>query len=46
VDYDHRIYAHTPDNGIEVGWNYKEKDQKLLDLTQILLEMRNNVINL
>lgn len=43
VDYDHRIYAETPDNGIELGWNMQEKDQKLLDLTQILLEMRKNV---
>lgn len=37
IDYDHRIYAQTPDNGLEAAWSGSEKDQKLVDLTQILV---------
>lgn len=44
IDYDHRIYGQTPDNGVEAAWSGNEKDQKLLDLTQVLVEMKKNVI--
>lgn len=44
IDYDSRIYDRTPDNGIELPWDGKPGDSKLLDLTQILLEMLTNVI--
>jgi hypothetical protein len=44
IDFDHRIYQQTPNNGLEVGWNGEEKDSGLLDLSQILLEMLTNVL--
>lgn len=37
IDYDRRIYGKTPHNGVELAWDGKPGDTKLLDLTQILL---------
>lgn len=48
MDYDRRIFAKNPKNGVELRWRFgvQPKDKGLLFLCQILQEMVSSVCSL